>query len=112
VGLSLFTDHLLQQSHVLPGWGQPVWNPWLNLLGLSYRCAFTVCGCYLTARLAGRNPMLHALLLGALGLFFSLLGTWTTIQNHFGPVWYPIALATATLPCAWLGGFLAESRAD
>lgn len=107
VGLSLGTDHLLQQAHVLPGWGQPVWNPWLNLLALGYRCAFTVLGCHLAARLAGRGPMLHALLLGILSFLLSLLGVAATVQTHFGPTWYPVALAAATLPCAWLGGRLA-----
>lgn len=30
----------------------------------------------------------------------------------WGPAWYPIALVLVTLPCAWLGGKLAERRAN
>lgn len=110
VVLSLGTDHLLQQAHVLPAWGQPVWSPWLNLAALAYRSLFTVLGCYVAARLAGRQPMLHAMLLGVISFLLSLLGVVVAHQNHFGPGWYPVALAAATLPCAWLGGWLARSQ--
>lgn len=110
VSLSLATDHVLQRTHVLPGWGQPVYDSKLNLLALTYRCAFSVLGSYLAARLAPRRPMRHAMILGAIGFLLSLLGAMTAIQNHFGPAWYPLALAATALPCAWLGGLLVQSR--
>ncbi len=110
VGLSLSTDHVLQQARLYPAWGQPVWGFWPNLLALSYRCVFTVTGCCIAGRLSGRNPMLHAMLLGIISFILSLLGARTAIQNHFGPAWYPIALALATLPCAWLGGLFSKPR--
>jgi len=109
VSLSLATDHVLQQAKVLPGWGQPVYDSRLNLLALTYRCAFSVLGSYLAGRLAPRHPMRHAMILGVIGFLLSLLGAMIAIQNHFGPAWYPLALAATALPCAWLGGFLAQS---
>jgi hypothetical protein len=110
VALSLTVDHVLQRTKILPGWGQPVWDPWLNLLALGYRCGFSVFGSYLAAKVAPCHPMLHAMMLGIIGFLLSLLGAVTAIQNNFGPAWYPLALAAATLPCAWLGGFLGRSR--
>ena len=109
VGLSLLTDQALRGAGLLPAAGEPVWNPWLNLLALAYRCGFTVAGCFLAGRLAPAHPMLHALLLGGMGGLFSLLGLLLVLQTGFGPAWYPAALAVATLPCAWVGGRLARA---
>lgn len=110
VALSLATDQALQLAKVYPGWGQPVFSPWLNLLSLSYRSLYGVLGTALAARLAPRHPMQHAMLLGIIGFLFSLLGAAVAIHYHFGPAWYPLALAATTLPGAWLGGILGASR--
>ncbi len=110
VALSLGTDHLLQVLKVYPGWGQPSFDPWLNLLALSYRCLYAVLGSFIAARLAPRHPMQHALILGSIGFLLSLVGAAVAIQNRFGPAWYPLALAASALPCAWLGGILGRSR--
>jgi len=110
VALSLGTDHLLQLTGVYPSWGRPVLDPKLNLLALAYRCAYSVLGSYVAAVLAPRHPMRHGLILGLIGLLFSLLGAAVAIQNRFGPAWYPLALAASALPCAWLGGLLGRSR--
>ena len=110
VTLSLATDHALQLAKVYPGWGRPVLDPGLNLLALSYRCVYATLGSYLAARWAPRRPMRHALVLGVIGLLLSLMGAMVAIQNRFGPAWYPLALAATTLPCAWLGGRLGQSR--
>ena len=40
----------------------------LFVLAFSYRAVFDVFGCYLTARLAPARPMLHAMVLGGIGL--------------------------------------------
>ena len=79
----------------------------LNLLALSYRLVYDTFGCYLTARLAPRHPMRHALGLGALGFVLSSLGAAGAIMQDLGPAWYPILLALSSLPTAWLGGALA-----
>jgi Na+-transporting NADH:ubiquinone oxidoreductase subunit NqrB len=91
---------------VYPPWGQPMWEPGLNLLALSYRIVYGVLGSYLTARFAPRNPMKHAIIGGAIGFVFAALGAVAALIVEMGPLWYPILLALTALPCAWLGGVL------
>jgi hypothetical protein len=102
--LSLGTDQVLHVLDVYPPWGQPMHDPALNLLALSYRIVFTVIAGYITARLASHSPMRHALVLGVLGTAVGLAGAIATIPMNLGPAWYPIALALTGLPCCWLGG--------
>ena len=105
--LSLGTDQILHVLKVYPPWGVAMWDPALNLLALGYRIVYTIFGGYLAARLAPRNPMRHAIILGVIGLVPSTIGAIVTItQMNLGPSWYPIALAIVGLPCTWLGGAL------
>jgi hypothetical protein len=108
--LSLGTDQVLHSLAVYPPWGQPMREPGLNLLALSYRIVYGVLGSYLTARLAPRAPMRHALILGAIGLVLSTAGAVVGIRMDLGPAWYPILLALTALPCAWAGGALYAGR--
>lgn len=112
VFLSLGTDQLLHVLKVYPPWGEAMWDPRLNALALSYRIVYAVLGSFISARLAPRNPMLHAMALGCVGLALSVLGAFAAIQAKLGPAWYPIALALTTLPCAWLGGKLQQQRSE
>ena len=105
-GLSLGTDELLHVLDVYPPWGQAMHAPALNLLALSYRIVYGVLGGYIAARFAPRNPMRHALILGAAGGVVSLAGVIVAINLDMGPSWYPIALVITAIPCAWLGGIL------
>lgn len=69
-----------------------------------YSAVFGVLGCYLTARLAGSRPMLHAMALGAVAFLINLagfIGSWCA-----SPVWYSLGFLAMILPAAWLGGFL------
>ncbi len=70
-----------------------------------YSAVFGVLGCYyLTARLAGSRPMLHAMLLGAVAPLINLagfIGSWRA-----SPVWDSLGFLATILPSAWLGGFL------
>ena len=52
--------------------------------------------------------MLHALILGGIGLVLSTVAAIVTIPMDLGPAWYPIALAVISLPCGRLGGKLRE----
>jgi hypothetical protein len=102
--LSLGTDQLFHALGVYPPWGQPMRETGLLILAFSYRLIYDVFGCYLTARLAPKAPMLHALILGGIGTVLATLGAigmW-----NFGPNWYPVLLAASALPSAWLGGVL------
>lgn len=111
VVLSIGTDQLLHMLKVYPPWDQPMHEPGLNLLALSYRIVYTILGAYLAARLAPHSPMRHAWVLGFIGLLLGTLGAIVAIPMHLGPSWYPIAIVLTALPCAWLGGkwFLKQS---
>jgi hypothetical protein len=106
VVLSLGTDEIFHLLRVYPPWDQPMREPGLNLLALSYRIVYTILGSYLAARLAPYAPMRHAWILGVIGLVIGTAGAIATIPMNLGPAWYPIAIAVTALPCAWLGGVL------
>lgn len=109
--LSLVTDQILHVLNVYPPWGEPMWDPRLNVLALSYRTVYTIFGGYLTARLAPRAPMRHVAVVGAIGTVVATLGAIVAIRlADLGPNWYPIALAVTGFPCVWLGGRLNEAR--
>ena len=70
-----------------------------------YRSAAAVAGGYTAARLAPEQPMLHAIILGMIGVAVALFGCITRWNE--GHHWYPIALVITALPCTWLGGKMA-----
>ena len=105
------TDQLMHTLKIFPPPDQPMYDPSLNAIALAYRCMFSVLGCYVTARLATRAPMAHALALGAIGTVLSTIAVFATADMNLGPRWYPIALAISALPCAWLGGMLYQPKA-
>lgn len=105
--LSLATDQLLHVLEVYPPWGEPMYDPGLNALALSYRILFTIAGGYITAILAPHSPMRHVAIVGVLGLLSGSAGAIVAIRMaNLGPNWYPIALAVTGFPCVWLGGVL------
>jgi hypothetical protein len=64
-----------------------------------------VLGAYITARLAPNRPMMHALVLGALGTVAAAAGAvamWDKMPE-IGPKWYALVLIVLGLPTAWLG---------
>jgi len=108
--LSLGTDQVLHVLQVYPPWGQPMYDPGLNLLALSYRLVYGVLGSYITARLAPHSPMRHVWIGAIIGFVLSSVGVIAAIQMKLGPAWYPIALALSVFPTAWLGGTLHQRR--
>jgi hypothetical protein len=104
--LSLATDQVLHTLEVYPPWGQPMHDPGLNLLALSYRIVYTVLGGYLTASLSPHSRMRHVFVLGILGLVAGTAGAIAAIRMALGPNWYPSALAVTGFPCVWLGGLV------
>jgi hypothetical protein len=101
--LSIGTDTLLRAAGVVPALGQSVF-----LLAAAYRSVYGVPAAYVTARLAPTRPMLHALVLGSLGLAANTVGavvTWNSVP-YFGSHWYPLALIALAIPPAWLGAKL------
>lgn len=107
--LSLGTDALLHATGVFPAFGQPM-SDGLFALATVYRVVYGVAGSYLTARLAPRRPMAHALVLGFIGVCLSTIGAVTTWNRgiEFGPKWYALAVIAMAIPCAWAGGRLRE----
>jgi hypothetical protein len=110
--LELGTDMALRAAGIFPELGKPMSNA-LFVLATAYRTVFGIAGSYLTARLAPSRPMLHAMILGVLGLAATLAGVITTWDKgpEFGPKWYPILLVFLCLPQSWYGAKLAEKRA-
>jgi hypothetical protein len=107
--LSVVTDLALEKLGIFPPQTQPeAYTWWMLLLALIYRSIYSVAGFYLAGMLAPNRPMRHAIILGIIGTVFATLGAaanWDKSAN-----WYPVLLVLVTLPCAWLGGRLAESR--
>jgi hypothetical protein len=107
VVLSLSTDVVLHATGVFPPWSQRMSDA-LFLLATAYRMLYAIAGSYVTARLAPRQPMKHALAGGVVGLALSTVGAVVTWNRgpEFGPHWYPLALVATAMPCAWAGGWL------
>ena len=87
-------------------------TPWMVVTATIYRTILSIAGCFLTGFLAPSRPMLHAMVLGFIGLALSTAAAIVFIPMDLGPAWYPIALVALTLPCAWIGGKLAERRSN
>ncbi|WP_309083283.1 hypothetical protein [Chelativorans sp.] len=103
VALSVGTDQLCHSLGIYPPWGEPMETA-QYVLALAYRVVYAVLGSYIAARLAPTRPMLHAMILGAIGFVLSVAGAAATW--HMGDHWYAIAVALTSLPCAWAGGAL------
>lgn len=108
VVLSIGTDMALIAAGLFPDFTKPgsFTTPML-LAATIYRTAFGVIGGTITAHLAPRRAIKHALILGALGFVVSVAGAVTMWDA--GPNWYPIALVVLAIPAAWAGGRL-QSR--
>ena len=104
--LSIGTNVALAAVGIFPQPGQPFTDPSLLTAALAYVAVYAVAGCYLTAALAPGPPMLHALVLGVLGLAFNVFGA-VTMRGQV-PDWYLAAGIALTMPYAWIGGKLRE----
>ena len=104
-------DRILEALGIFPPPEQGLHITWMLMLATAYRVALSIAGCYITARFAPSRPLAHALVLGFIGVVGSLAGLSMAISQNLSPLWYPIGLAILSLPCAWVGGKLAERRA-
>ena len=101
-------DKILEGLGIFPPPDQGLHVSWMLALALTYRVLLSIAGCYFTARLAPSRPMVHALILGAIGVLASAAGIPMAMSQNLSPVWYPVSLAILSLPCAWIGGKLAD----
>ncbi len=108
---SIATDAALHAAGVYPPLGKPMGDG-LFVLATAYRTVYAVLGSYAAARLAADRPMRHAMAVGVVGLVVCIAGAVATRNAgpEFGPGWYPLALISTTLPCAWAGGMLGVMR--
>lgn len=105
--LAVGTDEVMKRTGVFPASGGAMGDG-LFVLATAYRTVYGVFGAYLTARLAPNRPMMHALILGAIGCAMGILGvvvSWNKMPE-IGPRWYPIGLVPLGLAQAWVGGKL------
>jgi hypothetical protein len=109
--LSLMVDEILHRARVFPPWGQPYFGTGPYILAVAYRSIFNVVGFLVTARLAPRHPSRHLVVLAAIGFSIGLLSIIPAVTAKLGPVWYPVALALMTVPCAAVTIAILRARA-
>jgi hypothetical protein len=85
-------------------------NTTVLLLTMVYVAITAIAGCYLTARLAPRDPMKHALILGLLGVI-TQAAMWAFGPQQ-APTWFYIASLLLVMPYAWIGGRIREKQLE
>ena len=103
IAVTTLVDIVLHVLSVFPPLDQPIGDT-LALLATSYRIVISICGAWLTARLAPSRPLRHAMILGVVGVVLGIVGIIATWNLGLGPRWYPIALAVLAIPQCWIGG--------
>ncbi len=106
-GLSMATDAVLHGTGIYPPLGE-VQPSWTLALALVYRTVFTIAGGYLTALLAPRNGLRHAVILGAIGTVLAAIAAVS--MWWYGDHWYSVSLTLLAIPSTWLGGWLRTRR--
>jgi len=77
------TDSILESMGILPK-GNLFVGTGLILAVIGYRAAFSLLGCYVTAKLAPQNPMKHSIILGIIGMVLSAIGAIVNAKlNHY-----------------------------
>jgi hypothetical protein len=109
IGLTTLIDIVLHAAGAYPPWNQPIGNR-DALLAVLYRIGVSICGAWLTARLAPQAPMKHAVALGCIGIVLAGLGAVATWNLGLGPRWYPISLIVLALPQCLAGSFVYTRR--
>jgi hypothetical protein len=105
------TDALMRATGIFPSVGQAMADSHF-LLAVAYRTIFGIAGGYITARLAPDRPVIHAVVLGVIGLVLGIAGTVATWNRgpEFGPKWYALTVIAIAIPSAWIGGKLARKN--
>ena len=102
-GIDFILGTLAPAAFPKPGEDQAVGSSWLLLI-LGYSSIFAILGGYVTALVAKRSEVKHALALGIVMVMLSLVSMLT----YFGQqaLWFQIGLLVLALPAALLGGYL------
>lgn len=104
------TDMILEGLGIFTPPDQGFHITWMVVTATIYRTILSIAGSFLTGILAPSRPMLHALILGFIGLAAGTAAAIYVIPMDLSPMWFPILLAAEAVPCAWIGGKLAERR--
>jgi hypothetical protein len=81
---------------------------WLaSMVTILYGAASCVAGGYLTARLSGSRPVMHAAVLGGVMLLCGLVG----LVGSRAPVWFNLGFLAMILPSVWAGALVRTRRA-
>jgi hypothetical protein len=90
--LEVGTDSAMRAAGIFPK-AEGSMSDALFVLATAYRTLYAVLGAYITSRLAPNRPMMHALILGALGTLAAAAGAiamWDKMPE-IGPKWYGAA---------------------
>lgn len=101
--LSVLTDFLLESTGVLPDPEKGLFETRAILLVLCYRAIYTVWAGFIVARFAPSRPMLHAMILGVIGVAVTLLAASDPEFAQKSELWFVYTLAAVIIPCLWLG---------
>jgi uncharacterized membrane protein YeaQ/YmgE (transglycosylase-associated protein family) len=107
--LSVLTDFLLERTGVLPNPERGLFETWAILLCLFYRAVYGVLAGFIIANLAPNKPVLHALILGVIGVIITLLSVSNPEFAQKSTLWFGYTLAVITIPCLWLGVKIQQS---
>lgn len=110
VVLSLGTDQIPHVADFYPPRGEPMPDPFQNLVALASHCVYTVIGGHLAAKIAPHAPMREVWIPGMIGTVLGTLGVIGTWNLNLGLHGYPIAIAAIGLPLTLLGGKLHENQ--
>ncbi|MGC1459402.1 MAG: hypothetical protein WA825_14095 [Steroidobacteraceae bacterium] len=95
--------------HALPNETALGLNPMVRALMAAYGAASILAGGYVTARLARRAPVGHALAMGFLQCALTLVAM-LTLSKH-ASTWVWLTSAIMAVPAAWIGGLVYARRA-
>ena len=102
--LSIGADFLMEKLGIMSMENFKDTSLGIVILVIAYRFIFNVSGCFLTAKLAPKNPMKHVIIIGIIGTILSILGTIAMWDKAIP--FYNIAIILISFPSAWLGGEL------
>jgi hypothetical protein len=106
--LSTGTDFVFISAGLFPHYGEPFLDDKILILPSVYRAAFQVLGAYLACTVAKDKAKTTVWIIGILGSFFWLLGSF--LNAEMAPMWYGILGAVLSIPTVLAGLKIYESR--
>ena len=97
--LSVVTDFLLEWIGVLPDPQKGLFETWSIVLVLFYSGVYTIFTGFLLAKLFPERAMLHAFIIGIIGVVITVAATVSPGFAEKSPQWFGFTLAAITIPC-------------